>query len=76
LPKLSADVVESWWKPDWWASLRHNATAAPDAAVPEITTVWPALDGDGDEVMVGVGGTHGVGVQQLAAPAVGGQHVV
>jgi hypothetical protein len=56
--------------------LRHNVTAAPEPAVPEITTFWPARDGDGDELIVGVAGTHGVGVQHVAARVVGGQHVV
>ena len=74
LPELSAVVVETCWKFDCGASLRHSATVAPEVAVPEITTGWPALEGSGEAVMVGMGGTHVVGEQQFAP--VNGQHVV
>jgi hypothetical protein len=73
LPELSALVVVTCWKLDWPGSLLHNATAAPEAALPEITTFWPALDGSGDAVIVGVAGTQVPGAQQVD-PA--GQHVV
>jgi hypothetical protein len=80
LPALSALVVVTWWKLDWPGSLRHSATAAPEVAVPEITTFCPALDGSGDALIVGVAGTHVVGAQQVAPLAgqqvVPGQHVV
>lgn len=75
LPELSAAVVENWWKLDWLASFRHSATWAPEAAVPEITTFWPARDGLGDAVMVGPE-THGGDAQQVPDVAGCGQHVV
>jgi hypothetical protein len=86
-PELSALAVETWWKLDWWASLRHSATWAPDVALPEITTFWPALEGSGDAVMVGTAGPHvgdvqhgvlwqQIGCARAAAGWVGtGQHV-
>jgi hypothetical protein len=74
LPALSAVVVETSWKLVRRASFRHSATWAPDAAVPEITTFWPARDGLGEAVMVGPE-THGT-VQQAPEVTGCGQHVV